>query len=268
MAFNPQQAMIDRTLRITGFDLTTGKQLFTTDQLENLSWEFTGEGMTKNDAMGTPIATFDRAKGQKIGGEASLLNFSLMAAQRGSDIVVASAAAKITVPYFEIITVGASAGTTPNLTITLTKTPKTAPNFIYLLNTDKTVNTSFSKDESAASATEFTIAEKVITLPVGASITCTDKIAIWYDYESENAIQFEDSATDFADMVKLDVEVLFADMCNPNTKYYGHIIMPKAKPDSNFSVSLKTDGTHPFSFEAHSDYCDADRKLSYTVIPQ
>ena len=55
------------------------------------------------DALGTPIAEFDRGRSAEFGAENSLFDLSLYAAQMGRDVEIASGAKKIVVPTFEEI---------------------------------------------------------------------------------------------------------------------------------------------------------------------
>lgn len=269
MAFNIDNLLVDRVLRVTMFDATTGAVNFTASQVENPSLECGGEQVIAVDAVGAPIATFDRSKTSKFTAENSHINLGMLATQLGTTKEVGDATAKIKTPKFEIVTVGETAGT-PNATITLTETPVGVTGaevkYIYLLNADKSIGTKFEVGETPA--TNFSISGKVITLPTGASIKATDKIAVWYEYEEENAVKIVNSGDKFAPSGKFDIEVLFADVCNQETKYYGHIIFPKGKLSGNVTNALTTEGKHPLEFDGQSDYCDDDKTQFYYVIPQ
>lgn len=265
--FNPQQATVNRVLRVSGFDLETGKNIFTSDDIQNPSWENTEETENKTNALGAIAATFGRAKGSTFNAESTYMTFPLMAAQMGSEVQVASSVNKILAPAFEVKVIGAGAGGAVNTSITLSKTPAADPAFIYLLNSDSSIQKVFEK-ASAASATAFAIEDDEITLPTGATLLATDKIAVWYDYEAENAIKVVNGAENFPEVMKVDVEVLFADRCNQNVVYHGHIVYPKARPDGNLTLTPTTEGTHPFGFVAQADVCSDGKDLCYIVIPQ
>lgn len=264
--FNPQELTIDRVKRVAGFDLETGMERIRTDEVESSDWEFTGEGEEKTNAIGAVVAIFDRAKGSTFSGETPFVNTSLLNEQWGSKPEIAGTGNEIAVRKFEILTVGGTAGVAAT-TLTLSKTPATAPGYIYLLNKDTTTNKTFEKGE-AASATAFEITDDEITLPVGADIAVGDKIGVWYEYTTANAVKAVNSAQNFSEVLMVDVEVLFASKCNQNVKYHGHVVFPRAKLDANFSLSLTTDGKHPFSFRALPDICDEEQALCYYVIPE
>lgn len=267
MAFNVENLVVDHVLRVTKFDNETGDVEFTADQVENPSLECGGEQVIAADSLGAPIATFDRSKTSKFSAETSVISLGLLAAQVGSEKEAATADAKIKTPKFEIVTVGA-----PASKITLSEVPVGVAGAevksIYLLNKDRSISQKFEVGADAEHNFSVTAADKTITLPTGAEIVSGDRIAVWYEYESENAVRVVNSGNKFTTSGRFDVEVLFADVCNENVKYYGHIIFPKAKLDSNFTQTLTTDGKQGFSFSGMSDYCDEDKTQFYYVIPQ
>lgn len=269
MSFNIDNLLVDRVLRVTMFNGTTGAVNFTANQVESPSLECGGEQVIATDAVGAPIATFDRSKTSKFSAESSHINLGMLATQLGTSKEIGTPETKIRTPKFEVLTVGAVADVV-NTSVSLTETPVGATGaevkYIYLLSPDKSISTKF--EVGATPATNFSITGKVITLPSGTTFLATDLIAVWYDYDEENAIKIVNSGTKFAPSGKFDVEVLFADVCNQETKYYGHIIFPKGKLSGNVTNALTTEGKHPVEFDGMSDYCDDDKTQFYYVIPQ
>jgi hypothetical protein len=263
--------VIDRALRGTLFDSTTGGVIFSVSQIEDPALEIAGEQVFATDAVGAHIATFDRSKTATFTATNSQMSLGLMAAQFGSTKTVASASAKIVAPKFEMITVGATEGAA-NTSITLAETPYGTTGseipFIYRLNTDGSINTQFAIG-TAASATEFKLATKTITLPTVSSpaITATDVFAIWYDYEAEEAIKIENNAASSTLGGEFDLEVLFVEICNPSVKYYGHVIFPSVKMNPAFTLTFTNEGKHGFGFEAMPAYCSTERKLFHIIVP-
>lgn len=269
MAFNYDTLIIDRVIQGTMFDKSTGEVIFTADQIMNPSLEVAGTQVFVTNGIGSRIATFDREKTSKFTAENAQINLGIMAAQMGQLKTLASVAAPIIAPKFDMVTVGYSSGTTINLTFDLTKTPSTAPTYIYRLNADRSIADTFTKD-TAAAATKFSISGSTITLPVAPTpaIAATDVFAVWYNYSATTAVKIVNSGDLTAMGGTFDLCVYFIDYCNPNTKYYGHIIFPSIKLDPAFTINFTTDGTHSFSFESMLDNCSADREMFHFIIPE
>ena len=257
--FNANNFVIDKVRRVTRVNLNTGLVDFTLTSIENPQVEFTGESTDKTDAQGVLLARFDTAKGVNFSGEASLLSMPLMASQLGTEVQVASATAKVTGKAFEVLKVVTS-GDPATKIATLTQTPKTAPDVVYVMTEDKNIDSTIEigTDDGQAS-----ISGKVITLPAGFA---GSMIGVLYEYETEDAIKVVDGSENFAEAAEYIVDILAADVCNPATKRAGSLVFPKAKIDNNFTVNLTTEGTHPFSFSALKDYCSDDAELCYLLF--
>jgi len=264
--FNVDNLVVDRPLRVTMFDNATGEVIVTVDQIENPSLECGGEQVIKNDAIGSPIAIFDRSKTSRFSAENSVLSLGLAAAQFGSKKELADATNKMRAPKFEVITVS---GTDELVLSEVPFGPAGAEiRYVYLLGADRSISKKF--EVGADPTTNFSIdaSGKKITLPTGADIKATDRFAIWYEYETDAAVRVMNNGNNFARSGKFDVEVLFADLCNQDVKYYGHIIFPKGKLDNNVTFNLTTEGNHPFAFSGMTDYCSDDKNQFYYIIPQ
>lgn len=257
--FNATNFIIDKVRRVTRVNLTSGDVDFTLTSIANPQIEFTGESTDKTDAYGTLLARFDTAKGVNFSGEASLLSLDLMASQLGTEVDVADASNKLTGKVFETLKVVTS-GDPATKTATLTHTPKTAPAKIYVLAEDKTIAGTIAIGAEAGDAS---ISGKVVTLP--DSFTGT-MIGVLYEYETDSAVKVIDGSENFAEAAEYIVDILAADVCNPASKRAGVIVFPKAKIDNNFSITLTTEGTHPFGFTALKDYCSDDAELCYILF--
>jgi hypothetical protein len=231
--------------------------LFSINQIQNASLNCASESTDAVDAMGTPIATFYRAKSAEFSAENALFDMNLMATQLGTSKKVASAAAKIVVPAMESFT--ANGGT-----YTLKHAPKVAPTEVYALNGDSTFGTKYTK-ATQASATAFAIADKTITLPTG--LEAGTEMFVMYEYETENAVEVINSATNFPVGCKFVMEVLGCDVCDQTNLVYAYVIFNNAKLSPDFDWSIATDGTHPFSMKAQQDYCDKEKRLFSIIIP-
>ena len=199
--FNANNFVIDKVRRVTRVNLNTGLVDFTLTSIENPQVEFTGESTDKTDAQGVLLARFDTAKGVNFSGEASLLSMPLMASQLGTEVQVASSTAKVTGKAFEVLKVVTS-GDPATKTATLTQTPKTAPDVVYVMTEDKNIDSTIEigTDDGQAS-----ISGKVITLP--AEFTGT-MVGVLYEYETDEAIKVVDGSENFAEAAEYIVDIL------------------------------------------------------------
>lgn len=257
MAFDINNFVIDRVIRGVALSQKDDSVLFSINQMQNVSLNCASESTDAVDALGTPIATFYRAKSAEFSAENAIFDMNLMATQLGTTKKVASSTAKITAPAMESFTYGTGS-------YELKHTPKIAPNEIYVLNGDSTFGQKFVKGTDA-SATEFGITNKTLALPTG--LKAGDELFVMYDYETENAVEVVNSATEFPVGCKFVMEVLGADVCDQTTLIHAYVIFPNFKLSPDFDWSVATDGSHPFSGKAQQAYCDKEKKLFNIVIP-
>jgi hypothetical protein len=258
MAFDLNNFVIDRIVRGVALSQKDDSVLFSINQIQNASLNCASESTDAVDAMGTPIATFYRAKSAEFSAENALFDMNLMATQLGTTKKVASSTAKIVVPAMESFTV------TSGLKYELKHTPKTAPTEIYAINGDSTFGVKYVK-ATEASATAFAIADKTITLPTDVSVGT--EMFVMYEYETENAVEVVNSAKNFPVGCKFVMEVLGCDVCDQTNLVYAYVIFNNAKLSPDFDWSIATDGTHPFSMKAQQDYCDKEKRLFSIIIP-
>lgn len=256
--FDLNNFVIDRIVRGVALSQKDDSVLFSINQIQNASLNCASESADAVDALGTPIATFYRAKSAEFSAENALFDMQLMATQLGTSKKVASASAKITVPAMETFTV------VDGLKYDLKHYPKAAPTEIYALNGDSTFGVKYTKS-TAASATAFSIADKTISLPT--DIAVGTEMFVMYEYESENAIEVVNSATQFPVGCKFVMEVLGCDVCDQTNLIYAYLVFPNFKLSPDFDWSIATDGTHPFSGRAQQDYCDKQKLLFNVIIP-
>lgn len=257
MAFDINNFVIDRVIRGVALSQKDDSVLFSINQMQNVSLNCASESTDAVDALGTPIATFYRAKSAEFSAENAIFDMNLMATQLGTSKKVASSTAKITAPAMESFTYGTGS-------YELKHTPKTSPNEIYVLNGDSTFGKKFVKG-TAASEKEFGITNKTLSLPTG--LNAGDELFVMYDYETENAVEVVNSATEFPVGCKFVMEVLGADVCDQTTLIHAYVIFPNFKLSPDFDWSVATDGSHPFSGKAQQAYCDKEKKLFNIVIP-
>jgi hypothetical protein len=247
MAFDLNNFVIDRIIR--GVAISQDKDeptvLFSINQIQNASLNCASESTDAVDAMGTPIATFYRAKSAEFSAENALFDMNLMATQLGTTKKVASADSKVVAPAMESFT--AEGGK-----YVLNHAPKSAPTEIYAINGDSTFGVKYVK-ETAASDTAFAYvdADHSITLPT--SIEDGTEMFVMYEYESEKAVEVVNSAKNFPVGCKFVMEVLGCDVCDQTNLVYAYVIFNNAKLSPDFDWSIATDGTHPFSMKAQQD---------------
>lgn len=256
MAFDLNNFVIDRIVRGVALSQKDDSVLFSINQIQNASLNCASESTDAVDAMGTPIATFYRAKSAEFSAENALFDMNLMATQLGTEKKVASAASKITVPAMESFTVVEGGK------YELKHSPKAAPTEIYALNNDSTFGTKYVKATSA-SATEFSVADKTISVQVEVKdadgtvttpgIPVGTEMFVMYEYETENAVEVVNSAKNFPVGCKFVMEVLGCDVCDQTNLVYAYVIFNNAKLSPDFDWSIATDGTHPFSMKAQQD---------------
>ena len=257
MAFDLNNFVIDRIVRGVALSQDDDSVLFSINQIQNASLNCASESTDAVDALGTPIATFYRAKTAEFSAENALFDLNLMSTQLGTTKKVASETAKLVVPAMETFTVDGTS-------YTLKHTPSTAPAEIYALNGDSTFGTKYTKATSA-SASAFSLADKTITLPTG--IAKGTEMFVMYEYETENAVEVVNSATQFPVGCKFVMEVLGCDVCDQTNLVYAYVIFNNFKLSPDFDWSIATDGSHPFSGKAQQDYCDKEKRLFSIVIP-
>ena len=229
MAFDINNFVIDRVIRGVALSQKDDSVLFSINQMQNVSLNCASESTDAVDALGTPIATFYRAKSAEFSAENAIFDMNLMATQLGTSKKVASSTAKITAPAMESFTYGTGS-------YELKHTPKTAPNEIYVLNGDSTFGKKFVKG-TAASEKEFGITNKTLSLPTG--LNAGDELFVMYDYETDSAVEVVNSATEFPVGCKFIMEVLGCDVCDQTTLVHAYVIFNNFKLSPDFDWSNK-----------------------------
>ena len=260
---NLNNVVIDRVLR--GI-YSTDKDgiIFSLNQVQNLSLNCTSESQEVVDAMGVSIMEFMRSKAIEASAENAIFDLGLMASQYGTEKVVASGENKLVVPTMESFEAKKNADGETLEYYTLKHTPVTAPTAIYALNGDSTLGTKY-ESTTEESTDKFVYSDGTIMLPT--SVTAGTDFFVMYDYESENAVEVINSANKFPTMGKMTFECLVYDVCDPETKIFAYIVLPRFQLKSDFDWSVGGDSqTHPFSGKAHVNYCDKNKEMVRIVI--
>ena len=278
MAFDLNNFVIDRIVRGVALSQKDDSVLFSINQIQNASLNCASESTDAVDAMGTPIATFYRAKSAEFSAENALFDMGLLSTQLGTTKRVAGTKdiAKITVPAMESFTANEGGE------YTLKHAPKGEIKEIYALNHDSTFGDKLVKASAPAAASDsedakFAIVGQKVSIVVNADpSTAGDKtkgipvgteMFVMYEYDTDKAVEVVNSAKNFPVGCKFVMEVLGCDVCDQTNLVYAYVIFNNAKLSPDFDWSIATDGTHPFSMKAQQDYCDKEKRLFSIVIP-
>lgn len=253
--FDINNFVIDRVVRAVGFSQTDDSVLFAINQVTSPSLNVTSETAEAVDALGTPIAIFNRAKSAEFSAENALFDLNLMATQAGTSKEVASEEKVIVTPKFETIDLVAE-----QTEYTLKHAPISAPAEIHILNGDGTLGTVYTLAKG-----DYSVSGSTITLN---NTIDADQIMVIYEYNATSAVAVTNSAVNFPKACKLVLEVLGCDVCDQTKLIYAYLILPNFKISPDFDWSIATDGTHPFSGQAMQDYCDKEKKLYQIIIPE
>lgn len=243
MAFNINNFLIDHVIRGAMLSQTDNTVMWSVNQITDPSLSITSETAEAVDALGTPIATFNRAKSAEFSAANSIFDLGLLAGQQGRDKEIASSGATIKTPAFETITVP-SPNTTP---IELAHTPIDTPQAIYKLNGDDTLSTKLEYSAEAGTG-KFTYSAGAITFPTDA--VAGDEYFVVYEYEAEEAVAVTGDSINFPKAGKFLMEVLGTDVCDQTKLIHAYIEFPNAKLSTDFDLSFTTDGTHPLILAA------------------
>lgn len=250
--------IIDRVLQATGFN-KDNEAIFRLTQIQNPSLTSSADQVDALDNTGVKIMSFDRNAAATFSAENAIKDMGLMAAQLGTDRVVASTDKKVEVPAFEIV----EGATEYTLAHTPIKTPA-----VYVLNLDGSLGTKLVAGTAADGG--FAYADGKVTVADGIK---NEQLVVMYDYEADGtdknkAVAIENRANVFAKPFRMVVEVLAVDPCDKEELIYMYLIFPSAKLSRNFDLTLDTESAHSFEIECMVDYCSRDKKLFSVVIPE
>ena len=263
---NLNNIVVDRVLRGI-FSDKDDNVIFSINQVQDLSMNQTSESQEIVDALGVSIMELMRSKALEVSANNAIYDFGLLSAQYGTEKVTASAAEKIVTPAMESFEVPFTVDEEGNKVVqpyTLKHTPVAEPTAIYALNGDSTLGAKYEK-ATTASDVAFSCLNGVITLPTG--VEAGSDMFVMYEYETENAIEIINSANKFAKMGKMTFEILAYDVCDPETKLFGYLILPRFQLSNDFDWAIGGDSQqHAFSGKAHVSYCEKDKQMARVVI--
>lgn len=244
MAFDVNNFVIDHVLRGVMTSTADGSMMWSINQITEPSLAVTTETAEAVDALGSQIASFDRAKNAEFSANNSLFDLGLYAAQNGNAKEVAGENVEsITTPAFETIEVADAT------TVDLKHTPKAQIKEIYGLKGDGTLGVKYAVSTQATDTTfVHTEGADSITIPTG--LAKGSQLFVMYEYEATAAVAVNGDAVNFPKAGKFIMEVLGTDVCDPTTLIHAYIVFPNAKLDANVDVSFTTDGNHPSMWAA------------------
>lgn len=260
--FDLNNFVIDRVLRGLMTSTADGSVMWSINQITDPSLNVTSETAEAVDAMGSPIATFNRGKQAEFSAQNSLFDLGLFAAQNGVEKEIASVDAKIVAPAFETISVP----TTVSTPVALKHTPTAIPAEIYQLKGDDTMGEKLVYSATAGTG-KFTYDESTHEITFPSAAVAGTEYFVQYEYESESAVAVTGDAINFPKAGKFIMEVLGTDVCDPSTLIHAYIVFPNAKLDANVDITFATDGNHPFTLQAQQAYCDKKKTLFQIIIP-
>jgi hypothetical protein len=271
---NLNNIVIDRVLRGI-YSTDADGILFSINQVQNLSLNCTSESQEVVDALGVSIMEFMRSKSVEASAENAIFDLGLMAQQFGTKVKSAGTDEAIVIPVMKTFVIGTDATTTEIevtdkdgastkknvFQYTLEKMPMADITEIYSLNNDSTLGKKYSAAED-----EFTYANGVIQFP--ESTEEGTEMFVMYDYSAtSDVVQVVNSANNFPTMGKMTFECLVYDVCDPETKLYAYVILPRFQLKSDFDWTVGGDSqTHPFSGKAHVSYCSKDKEMVRVII--
>ena len=273
MAHNLNNIIVDRVLRGV-FSDKDDNIIFSLNQVQDLSMNQTSESQEITDALGVSIMELMRSKALEVSANNAIYDFSLLSAQYGTEKV--EVGTNVTAPMMETIEVPAAAEGATTVVVSLAHIPSKAPTAVYALNNDSTLGAKYEMG-TAGGAGKFaydpeveiekdgkTVTVAQITLPKAAANT---DVFVMYEYETTKAIEVVNSANNFAKMGKMTFEILAYDVCDPETKLFGYLILPRFQLSNDFDWSIGGDSQqHAFSGKAHVDYCKKDKEMCRVVI--
>ena len=258
---NFDQLVIDRVLDAI-FEDKNHKILAVLDQLQNFQISVSSTTKDKTDAQGTLIKRFYTAKQAEITGENAIFSLDLSSIQAGNAKKVG---AEVTLPRILQVAKSSSA-------LRLPETPIEGTISVYGTKDNGVVDT--AKEYTAGTAADddtyviSTVGDvTTITLPTNAS----DFVQIKYDYtvaEGMGAARVDHDGIHFPQECAATFRVLCSDVCDSETVRAFYIVFPKFQMSPDFSWTVDTESTQPFSATAFKDYCAKEGLLFYIAIAE
>lgn len=260
---NKKQLIMDNCLRLTAFDKATGKAKFMLTDVEDFATAVeVASSKEIADHNGTTVATIESGKSASISGNASFVNFGLLAAQAGGDLQEATDVKTIVTPYYQTFDAAEAVGGKINLDFEPVGETGNEIKFIYELNDDGTLGKDYAQ-AAAKTTTEFAVADKQIELPENVT---SGMFAVFYDYAGKKTMLIDNEADKFGGVYIIKADVLCRDICNADVKTVVTVQSNNAKLESAYDLTWNSDSKHPFSFKVNKDFCSKNGNLMSTYV--
>ena len=261
---NLNNIVVDRVLRGV-FSDKNDNIIFSLNQVQDLSMNQTSESQEVTDALGVSIMELMRSKALEVSANNAIYDFGLLASQYGTEKV--EVGTSMIVPKMQVIEVPAAKEGEDTIVCALDHIPTKAITAIYELNGDSTLGAKYEAGTGAVANTfmhDFEKAPQEITVHKSAAGI---DLFVMYEYETDKAIEIVNSADKFAKMGKMTFEILAYDVCDPEDKLFGYLILDRFQLSNDFDWSIGGDSQqHAFSGKAHVNYCDKNKKMCRVVI--
>lgn len=131
--------------------------------------------------------------------------------------------------------------------------------YVYKLAADGSKSKTYTYGTNA-SATQFSVADKVVTLPTG-SYAEGDKFLVQYEATTTHGQEIINAGDKYSSNVKLVINFVAQEPCGGN-KYLMQCVMPNAKVSGTFSLSVgDSPAVQNFEASALLDVCSVDKEL-------
>lgn len=257
--FDINNFVINRVLRGLMTSKSDNSVLWSINQITNPALNVSTETTDAVDALGAKIMTFDRAKNAEFTAENSLFDLGLAAAQAGTEKEIATGDKKVITPIFDTIEVKGT-------TATLKHEPTQQISVIYALNGDSTLGKKYTNGGEATADT-FVHTAKSNSIQVPTGLEDGTELFVMYEYEATEAVAVHNDAVNFPKNGVFYLEVLGADICDPEKLIHAYIKFYNAKLVADVDMSFTTEGTHNFTIQAMQNYCDKNKRLFSIIVP-
>lgn len=249
MAFKLGDKIYKEILYFYAEDLGTLNPLYVLTQLSEANVDITAESTDVTDKNGNLVKKIWKSKAGTFSATNAFVNTNIIAASTGSTPIFASDAEKVTMPKMMHVKAGAPV----DLTGYVDGSVKVSQYFgdgsigkTYVLGT-------------AASDTEFAIADGVLTLPTDAE---AEMFFIKYLREVEKGVLISNKATEFPSSVRAIMKATYYNPCKKNELKADYIEFPsfQVSPETSFPINADS-ATMDFSGDLEIDYCGGDKVL-------
>lgn len=242
-----------RMMRI--YDIATGEHKVTLNDLKTAQFTGSQETVYAEGADGAKLAAFDINKVAGFNATNGTIDDGYLAMQVGTEPVVVTNGNAIQIRKV----IKTEDGTSITLPYAASGTAGDEIKFIYAKDTDGMPGKSY-KQAATASATEFSYADKVVTLPTGVFKKGDEVIVDFYPTFSKYTM-VENDSTKFSLTGRVIVDAWFTDSCN-EVDVPMQVVMEKGKISGEVDISFGDQvAVQNVAVETMSTVCDESKVL-------